>query len=137
MVKQTRINSARVGVNRDMITWKEARSPRGKSHQFRKLSISKVPEIRNGTVELQTWFSFIYDRPGHYCRKYAARKGESCRIVARCQIVSFNERGNSSRGDFMKVTIGMSELGETHSRLSNCQTFSLSSVELHGRDVVT
>ena len=38
----------------------------------------------------------------------------------------------------MKVTIEMSELGETHSKLSNCQTFSLLSlVELHGRDVVT
>ncbi len=101
-----------------------------------KLPMNKAPRYVTEQLGCEHGSLSSYDPPGHYCQKYVARKGESCGMVARCQIVSFNGQGNSPKRDYVKVTIEMSELGETHSSLSNCQTFSLSSVELHGRDVV-
>ena len=78
-----------------------------------------------------------YESLCHKCQEYAARKGECRSMMARCQIVSFKERGNSAKRGPLKVIIEISESGRTHLKLSNCQTFCLSSVELHGRDDVT
>ena len=124
-------------MDRDKTIWKEPRSPKMRSHQFRKAPINKAPKNVMEKLVCEHGSLSSYDPPDHCCQKYVARKGKSCSMVVGCQKVSCNEQGRSSKRGFAKVTIEMSEMEETHSRPSDCQTFSLSSVELHRRDVVT
>ena len=74
MVKQTWINIARVGVNRDMIIRKESRSPRVGSHHFGEGPINKAPNYVTEQLGCEHDSLSSYEPQCHNCQEYAARK---------------------------------------------------------------
>lgn len=124
-------------VNREMITQKGRRSPRVRSHQFRKASCKQGRKYASEQMGCEHGPLSSYDPPRPPLSKVRRRK----RGISQYGSKRPNRKLRRTRYLFERKLCNNNNrnlgIGKTHSRLSDCQTCSLSSVKLHGRDVVT